>query len=648
MPDRPVRHAGGGRGPARLDDRSAGDGGEKLRAYGERIEPLADRVLVYTRRRRRRLRARSTGDGFGDISVLVRRASLEDVFLDPHRPDAGGLTSCRAGPVLRVVEREVARLQRGCGRASRSRRSSQPAAVPRRDGARARQARRRATRASVDRCHVLGVRRAGLAGRERECSSRRAESMWPVLAGVKWMRFYYGVVATPIEPRELFVGFVVWTALRVDGRVDRVPRGRGVARCDALGVGRARDSGRRRCVRPRSARRSPRSRSRRTPTLSFPMIMRLGVLPLFLFSGTFFPISQLPSGLAAARRPVAAVARRRARTRRDHGHASNCGRDPRAHRVLGRLHRGRRVLRRAPIRPAVDGRDARDTPIVHGAVAGWRRRPWRIVERNVLAYRRIWYIFLSAASSNRCFFLLSIGIGVGKLVGEVQVGGRRSSRYRSVRGARAVGDRRDERRRCSTRRSTSSSSTSTRTPTTACIATPLGAARHRARRDRVGVAPRRDLLRRVLAHDAVRSAISCRRGGRARVPGGGADRIRVRRRRARGDHVHAVVRRLRLREHGDDPAVPVLGHVLPVRRSTRAGCRPSSGSRRCTKASCSNGRWSLGDLHWTLLLNAAYLAGDGRCRPARRVPAARAPAEPSRADGRGASSPAAGLPMHVG
>ncbi len=31
--------------------------------------------------------------------------------------------------------------------------------------------------------------------------------------------------------------------------------------------------------------------------LSFPMIMRLGVLPLFLFSGTFFPISELPAGL---------------------------------------------------------------------------------------------------------------------------------------------------------------------------------------------------------------------------------------------------------------------------------------------------------------------------------------------------------------
>jgi lipooligosaccharide transport system permease protein len=37
--------------------------------------------------------------------------------------------------------------------------------------------------------------------------------------------------------------------------------------------------------------------------LVFPVIFRVGVLPLFLFSGTFFPISQLPAGL----RPLAAA-----------------------------------------------------------------------------------------------------------------------------------------------------------------------------------------------------------------------------------------------------------------------------------------------------------------------------------------------------
>jgi lipooligosaccharide transport system permease protein len=53
----------------------------------------------------------------------------------------------------------------------------------------------------------------------------------------------------------------------------------------------------------------------------------------------------------------------------------------------------------------------------------WRRRPWRLVERNVLAYRRIWYIFLSGFAEP-LLFLLSIGIGVGKLVGDLDVGGQ--------------------------------------------------------------------------------------------------------------------------------------------------------------------------------------------------------------------------------
>ena len=52
----------------------------------------------------------------------------------------------------------------------------------------------------------------------------------------------------------------------------------------------------------------------------------------------------------------------------------------------------------------------------------WRHRPWRLVERNLLAYRRIWYIFLSGFAEP-LFFLLSIGVGVGALVGNLNVGG---------------------------------------------------------------------------------------------------------------------------------------------------------------------------------------------------------------------------------
>jgi lipooligosaccharide transport system permease protein len=49
------------------------------------------------------------------------------------------------------------------------------------------------------------------------------------------------------------------------------------------------------------------------------------------------------------------------------------------------------------------------------------RRPWRLVERNVLAYRRMWFVFLSGFAEP-ILFMLSIGVGVGELVGDLQVG----------------------------------------------------------------------------------------------------------------------------------------------------------------------------------------------------------------------------------
>jgi lipooligosaccharide transport system ATP-binding protein len=52
----------------------------KLAAMGERVEPVADRVLVYTEDGDGTA-ARVHGDGVHPDSVLVRRSSLEDVFL---------------------------------------------------------------------------------------------------------------------------------------------------------------------------------------------------------------------------------------------------------------------------------------------------------------------------------------------------------------------------------------------------------------------------------------------------------------------------------------------------------------------------------------------------------------------------------------
>jgi lipooligosaccharide transport system permease protein len=51
-----------------------------------------------------------------------------------------------------------------------------------------------------------------------------------------------------------------------------------------------------------------------------------------------------------------------------------------------------------------------------------RQRPWRLVERNALAYKRTWGYFITGFFEP-VLFLLSIGIGVGKLVGRLPVGG---------------------------------------------------------------------------------------------------------------------------------------------------------------------------------------------------------------------------------
>jgi lipooligosaccharide transport system permease protein len=122
------------------------------------------------------------------------------------------------------------------------------------------------------------------------------ESMWPVLAGVKWIRFYTGVVATPIGTSELYGGVIVWNAIRtliastvflvVAALLGAIPSAWGVLAVPAAALTAA----------AVSALLAAFSIAQDTD-LAFPVIMRLVIVPLFLFSGTFFPISQLPRGL---------------------------------------------------------------------------------------------------------------------------------------------------------------------------------------------------------------------------------------------------------------------------------------------------------------------------------------------------------------
>lgn len=121
-------------------------------------------------------------------------------------------------------------------------------------------------------------------------------SLWPVMAGTTWVRFFHGIVATPVSAAGVFGGYVVWVGLRsaqlgvvfltVAALLGGVPSWWGVL---ALPV----------AVLTALAFAAPMvafAGSQQTD-LSFPLIIRLGVMPLFLFSATFFPVEQLPGWL---------------------------------------------------------------------------------------------------------------------------------------------------------------------------------------------------------------------------------------------------------------------------------------------------------------------------------------------------------------
>jgi lipooligosaccharide transport system permease protein len=55
-------------------------------------------------------------------------------------------------------------------------------------------------------------------------------------------------------------------------------------------------------------------------------------------------------------------------------------------------------------------------------------RAHRVIERNILVYRRIWKVFVSGFAEP-VFYLLSIGIGVGALVGDIELADGRLVTY---------------------------------------------------------------------------------------------------------------------------------------------------------------------------------------------------------------------------
>jgi lipooligosaccharide transport system permease protein len=120
------------------------------------------------------------------------------------------------------------------------------------------------------------------------------ESTWPVMSSFTWTRQYHAMLATPLRVRDVVLGHVAWIATRIlftsavfvgvlalFGTVESA--GMALAIPAAVFVGLS-------FATPIMAYTATQESEK-----SFPVINRFIVLPLFLFSGTFFPIAQLPT-----------------------------------------------------------------------------------------------------------------------------------------------------------------------------------------------------------------------------------------------------------------------------------------------------------------------------------------------------------------
>lgn len=126
--------------------------------------------------------------------------------------------------------------------------------------------------------------------------SAAAAGLWHVMMGKRWMRYFHGIVATPLGASDVYGGFVLWTTVRIvinasvflvvaavlggvasPWGVLAVPIAALTAMSFVTGLAAFSAS--------------------QDDDAVFPLILRLGITPLFLFSGTFFPVSQLPDAI---------------------------------------------------------------------------------------------------------------------------------------------------------------------------------------------------------------------------------------------------------------------------------------------------------------------------------------------------------------
>ncbi len=122
------------------------------------------------------------------------------------------------------------------------------------------------------------------------------EAAFPILGGLQWNKIFHAMFATPIRPRDIALGNILWIAIRltmVAAVFSIVVVVFGAARSPlivlaipvAVLTGLA-------FVTPIMAF----TATQRKPD-RFAAMFRFGITPLFLFSGTFYPVESLPEAL---------------------------------------------------------------------------------------------------------------------------------------------------------------------------------------------------------------------------------------------------------------------------------------------------------------------------------------------------------------
>ncbi len=124
------------------------------------------------------------------------------------------------------------------------------------------------------------------------------EATYPIMGGLVWNRIFHAMYATPISPRDIALGNLAWIAARLSlisaiFTVVIVLFGAAHSTLIVLAIPVAVLTGM-----AFAAPIAAFSATQKTPN-TFNAIFRFGITPLFLFSGTFFPVSSLPVALQA-------------------------------------------------------------------------------------------------------------------------------------------------------------------------------------------------------------------------------------------------------------------------------------------------------------------------------------------------------------